>query len=82
MRMPINQNQLKKFTHGSANPNVNADNIKNLEIFVPPLALQQQFARVVQDVERIRERQVASGNEIEGLCEGLMARAFAGELIA
>jgi hypothetical protein len=39
-----------------------------------------QFASVVQDVERIRERQVASGKEIEGLCEGLMQRAFAGEL--
>jgi type I restriction enzyme S subunit len=82
MRMPINQNQLKKFTHGSANPNVNADNIKNLEIFVPPLALQQQFARVVQDVERIREQQVVSGRQIEGLCEGLMARAFGGKLNA
>jgi hypothetical protein len=31
-------------------------------------------------VERIREQQVASGKEIEGLCEGLMQRAFAGEI--
>ena len=53
---------------------------KNISIPLPPLALQQQFARVVQDVERIRDRQVASGKEIEGLCEGLMQRAFAGEL--
>jgi len=81
MRMPINQNQLKKFTHGSANPNVNADNIKNLEIFIPPLGLQHRFARIVESVKRIRERQLASGNEIEGLCKGLMARAFAGELV-
>jgi hypothetical protein len=44
--------------------------------------LQQQFARVVQDVERIREQQVASGRQIEGLCEGLMQRAFKGELVA
>jgi len=80
IRMPSNQYQLTKFTHGSANPNVNADNIKNLEIYIPPLALQQQFARIVESVERIRERQVASGRQIEGLCEGLMQRAFAGEL--
>ncbi len=39
-----------------------------------------QFARIVENVERIREQQVASGKEIEGLCEGLMAGAFAGEL--
>ena len=82
IRMPSNQYQLTKFTHGSANPNVNADNIKNLEIYIPPLALQQQFARIVESVERIRERQVASGRQIEGLCEGLMARAFRGELVA
>jgi hypothetical protein len=36
----------------------------------------------VQDVERIRQRRVASGREIEGLCEGLMARAVTGELVA
>jgi len=41
----------------------------------------RQFARVVERVERIREQQVASGKEIEGLCEGLMQRAFAGELV-
>jgi len=45
----------------------------------PPL--QQQFARVIESVERIRERQVASEKEIEGLCEGLMQRKFAGELV-
>jgi hypothetical protein len=42
----------------------------------------QQFARFVESVERIREQQVESGKEIEGLCEGLMQRAFAGELVA
>jgi hypothetical protein len=46
----------------------------------PALALQQQFAYIVESVERIRDQQVASGREIEGLCEGLMARAFDGEL--
>ncbi|MFA5266463.1 MAG: hypothetical protein WC379_00710 [Methanoregula sp.] len=42
----------------------------------------QQFARVVESVERIREQQMASGKEIEGLCKGLMQSAFAGELVA
>jgi len=31
-------------------------------------------------VERIRDQPVASGIAIEGLCGGLMQRAFAGEL--
>ena len=37
-------------------------------------------APVVENVERIRERQAASRQEIEGLCERLMATAFSGEL--
>jgi type I restriction enzyme S subunit len=63
-------------------PDLHLVEIKQFKIPLPPLALQQQFARVVELVERIRERQVASGKEIEGLREGLMQRAFAGELVA
>lgn len=44
--------------------------------------LPQWFARVVEWVGWVRERQMASGRQIEGLCEGLMQRAFAGELVA
>jgi len=58
---------------------INSTQLKNFPALVPPLALQQQFAHVVESVERIRQEQVESGREIEGLCGGLMARAFAGE---
>jgi hypothetical protein len=54
--------------------------INNLLSYQELSYFQQQFARVVQDVERIREQQGISGKEIEGLCEGLMQRAFTGEL--
>jgi hypothetical protein len=57
-------------------------NIRCKSHYNPPLALQQQFAHIVESVERIHERQVASGRQIEGLCEGLMARAFEGKLVA
>lgn len=56
--------------------------INNLLSYQELSYFQQQFARVVQDVERIREQQVVSGRQIEGLCEGLMARAFGGKLNA
>jgi type I restriction enzyme S subunit len=61
-------------------PDLGLGEIEKFRVIIPPLALQQQFARVVEEVERIREQQVASGKEIERLCEGLMQRAFAGEL--
>jgi len=53
-----------------------------MQIPLPPLALQQQFARVVQEVEGIREQQAESKREIEELFEELMAGAFSGELVA
>jgi len=55
--------------------------MEKIPCIAPPLALQQQFARVVESMERIRDQQAASGRQIEGLCEGLMQRAFAGELV-
>lgn len=72
--------RFKKSSHGSANININAENIKDLDIFLPPLAFQQRFARVVQEVERIREQQAESKKEIDVLFDGLMAGAFGGEL--
>ena len=39
-----------------------------------------QFARIVENVERIRERHAESKREIDVLFEGLMAGAFRGEL--
>ena len=76
------QIKLKKFTHGSANPNINAENIKNVEVILPPLPLQQEFARIVEQVEALRERQRQSAGEINLLFEGLMQKAFTGELVA
>lgn len=65
---------------GANLPRVSPNTILDFKAPIPPLALQQQFARIVQDVEWIRERQMASCKEIEGLCEGLMASAFSGQL--
>ena len=66
---------------GVRQKNLNQQIIKDFEVPIPPLSLQQQFARVVESVERIREQQCASGKEIERLCKGLMQRVFYGELI-
>jgi hypothetical protein len=54
--------------------------VMKVMVGVRRLPLQRQFARVVPEVERICERRVVSGREIEGLCGGLMQRGFRGEL--
>jgi len=80
---PAGKEEISKRAKAAVNQStVNNTDLREFRILLPPLSLQQQFARVVESVERIREQQVASGKEIEELCEGLMQRAFAGELIA
>ena len=74
-------NQVEEFSHGGTMDIINVGIVKQLKFPIPPLTLQKQFARVVESVERIREQQLASGKEIEGLREGMMAKAFAGELV-
>ncbi len=68
--------QANSKTSGSTVAHINVTDIKKFDGISPPLALQHQFARIVEEVERIREQQVASGRQIEGL----MQRAFAGQL--
>ena len=81
LSLPSYQNKIMANQSGATRQAFNYSQIKKFDIIMPPLTLQQQFARIVEDVVRIREQQGASGKEIEGLCEGLMQRAFAGELV-
>jgi type I restriction enzyme S subunit len=74
--------EIIKNSKGGNQQQLSLSKLREIKIPLPPLSLQQQFAHIVESVERIREQQVASGRQIEGLCEGLMQRAFAGELMA
>jgi type I restriction enzyme S subunit len=74
--------EIKMSSPGAMYSFLNSKNLRLLKIIVPPLAIQQKFVQIVESVERIRDQQVASGQQIKGLCEVLMARAFVGELVA
>ena len=54
--------------------------IKNLKILLPPLKLQNKFASIVQHVEKLKEKQKESLEEIGQLNGVLMQKAFRGEL--
>ena len=60
---------------------INKGILSELLFIAPPFTLQQQFAHVVQEVEALREKQRVSGEEIGGLFDGLMQRAFRGEIV-
>jgi type I restriction enzyme S subunit len=80
MKLPRLQSILKNYAHGSTNPNINAENINNIAIFIPPLPLQQKFARIVEKIETMRQSQNQSKQQIEDLFSTLMQKAFRGEI--
>lgn len=65
---------------GGAQPNLSQALIRNLQVPLPPLDLQRQFAHRISAVERLEEAQVASQRELDALFAALQHRAFRGEL--
>jgi type I restriction enzyme S subunit len=74
-------NQIEELSHGGTMDIINVGIVKQLKFPVPSLDLQQQFVHIVEQVETLREKQSASREEIKGLFEELMQRAFSGELV-
>jgi len=60
--------------------NLSTDQIKEWKVFIPPLALQQKFARIVQQHERLRAQQREATRQAEHLFQTLLHRAFDGEV--
>lgn len=56
--------------------------IRNILIPLPPIELQQKFSSIVQEVEKMKEYQKKSKEQIDDLFNALMQKAFKGELIA
>ncbi len=56
------------------------DYIEHFKIPLPPLPLQQKFAKIVEKVEKLKEKQKQSKEKIDNLFNSLMQKAFKGEL--
>ena len=55
--------------------------LKEKRIPLPPLQLQQKFASIVEHVEKLKEKQKQSKEEINNLFDALMQKAFSGDLV-
>jgi type I restriction enzyme S subunit len=73
--------QLIGFNRGVRQGNISNQDIKNLIIPLPPLPLQQKFASIVEHIEKLKEKQQKSKEEIDNLFNSLMQKAFNGELV-
>lgn len=75
------KNQIDSMTHGSTRIRVNLSMIKNLKIPLPQIELQQKFSSIVEHIEKLKEKQKQSKDEINHMFDSLMKQAFNGELI-
>jgi len=58
--------------------NINTEQISSIEIPVPPLTLQQSFAKVVEKFERLFAQQLEAERQAEHLFQTLLHQAFEG----
>ncbi|MBL7847749.1 MAG: restriction endonuclease subunit S [Cyclobacteriaceae bacterium] len=70
--------RIQSLATGSAGsmPNISKDKLMGFKIPLPPLPLQNKFATLVGQVERLRSRQRESERELEKLFQSLMQRYF------
>jgi type I restriction enzyme S subunit len=64
------------FLSESLQPNISINQVGEIEIPVPPLSLQEEFAGVVARVESLRGRMSEAERQVEGLFESLLAESF------
>lgn len=74
------KNQIKKAVNQSSQANLFQGKIRKLFLPLPPLPLQQEFARIVEKIESMRQSQSQSKQQIEDLFSALMQKAFRGEI--
>lgn len=77
---PAVQKALGVEARGAVMPGLNMGIIKSLLLPVPPLELQQKFARRVEAIERLKDAHRRSLEEMDALFASLQHRAFRGEL--
>jgi len=74
------QEQIKAGTKGIAIRHLHLTDFKRLKLFLPPLPLQQEFARRVEAIDRLKATQRQSLAQLDTLFASLQHRAFQGEL--
>ncbi|MEG4397053.1 restriction endonuclease subunit S [Microcoleus sp. BROC3] len=74
------QRQIAKVQYGQTKPGLNFDQIKNFQVPIPSIDLQQEFADRVEAVEKLKAAHRASLSQLDALFASLQHRAFRGEL--
>jgi type I restriction enzyme S subunit len=80
LRHPLARRYLDRTAKGAIMSGLNMGIIRAMPIPIPPIQLQQEFARRVAAVERLKTAHRASLAQLDALFATLQYRAFRGEL--
>lgn len=70
-----------KLNSSTAIPGLNRNEVYAISFIDSSLSLQQKFTKIVEQVEKLKEKQQKSKEEINNLFNSLMQKAFNGELV-
>ena len=74
----LSPERIEKVMTGSTSQHLNLADLRKMEIIVPLLSLQEEFAGVVRRVEGLRGRMSEAERQVEGLFESLLRESFDG----
>ena len=80
LKVPEIKKRLTGISRGVRQANISNKDIQNLELPIPPIELQNEFAEFVTKVDSIRSKMETSLSELEDNFNSLMQKAFKGEL--
>ncbi len=80
LNQPATEHMAHDLMQGQTRVRISMGRLRGLEVPVPPIALQQEFARRVGAVEKLKQAQRAALAEQDALFATLQHRAFRGEL--
>lgn len=72
--------QSQRYTHGIANRDLGLKRMVKIQLYLPPLSEQHDFAAIVESIEQQKASQRAHLAELDALFASLQSRAFRGEL--
>lgn len=81
MNLPSMKRRLAEMARGAiGQANINSQELRAIELPVPPIALQREFADRVTEIRAVQADQAASRHHLDRLFQSMLHRAFQGEL--
>lgn len=78
--LPTTQNFILKIQSGASRQALNHQQVRALEIPLPPSSLQKEFAQRVSEIRELEVEQATSRAKLDSLFQSMLHRAFRGEL--